>query len=186
MADHFVARLNRLAGRRGATALEFALVAVPFLTLILGTMEVGYDLFVQAVLDAAVEHAARGVQTGSQQGTSGESGGNFAAAAICPAISGLLDCTELVVAVAPVPSGSNYANNPNLLTLAKALSGTICTGTGGQMMLIEAWYLGPTLVGVLIPQFSTAYGVTIVHITTSTAGFVNEYFTGGQSSGAGC
>jgi Flp pilus assembly protein TadG len=177
-----------MLGRRGAAALEFAILALPFVILILGVMEVAFDLFVQGSLDAAVNQAARSVQTGAVQGSSGESSKQFAAAAVCPALGAWLSCSQIVVGIKPVPSGSNYYNNPATLTLtlAAAAGGAICTGVGGQMVLIQAWYLGPTLAGGLIPYFSTKYNGSVVHVTSASAAFVNEYFTGGQTSGTGC
>ena len=172
--------------RSGAVALEFAIVALPFVTLVLGVMELGFDLFVQGTLDAAVKQVARSVQVGAVQGSSGESSAQFAAAVVCPALGSSLSCSQIVVGVRPVPSGYNYYNNPSSLTLAGAAGGAICTGVGGQMMLIQTWYLGPTFVGTLIPYFSTKYNGSMVHITSASAGFLNEYFTGGQTTGAGC
>jgi Flp pilus assembly protein TadG len=179
-------RGSLLRSRCGATALEFALVAPPFLILVFGVMEIGYDLFVQGALSAAVQQAARSVQTGAVQGTSGETSAQFVAAAVCPAVGGRLTCAQIVAGVKPVPSGYNYYSNPSPLTLAGAAGGAVCTGVGGQTMLIQAWYLGPTFAGLLIPSFSTTYNGSVVHITSASAGFVNEYFTGGQTTGTGC
>jgi Flp pilus assembly protein TadG len=175
-------------GRRAAAALEFAIVAIPFLVSVMGVFEVGYDLFVQVALDDAVEAAARGVQVGSNTGSSGESSAAFAAAAVCPAVSVLLNCARLTVAVAPVPSGYTYHSNPSPPTRAQASAagGSICTGTGGQMMLITAWYAGPSFVGMLIPYFTTTINGAPSHLTSASAGFVNDYFAGGQTTGTGC
>jgi Flp pilus assembly protein TadG len=177
-----------LRDRRGAAVLEFALVALPFLVLMLGVMEVGYDLFVQVALDAAVENAARNVKTGSVTGYSGETSAQFAAAAVCPGMSGLFSCSLLVVGVQHIASGYNYYSNPSPMTIANAASasGSVCTGTGGELMLIQAWYTGPTFAGLLIPGFATTYNGSKVHLTTASAGFVNEYFSGGQTTGTGC
>ena len=161
---------------------------VPFLVLVLGIMELGYDLYVQAALDNAVQTAARSVQVGSVKGTSGETSAQFVASAVCPAIGGRLDCDLLIVGVKTIPSGSNYYNDPNPLTLLNASSGSgsICTGHGGQLLILQAWYAGPTFVGGLIPAFASSYGGGLVHLTTASVGFMNEYFAGGQSSGVGC
>jgi Flp pilus assembly protein TadG len=169
-------------------ALEFAFVAIPFFTLVLGVMELGYDLFVQAALNYAVASAARSVQVGSTQGTAGESSAALAASAVCPAVSGLLSCSNIVVGVRPLPAGSDYYSAGNALTLSNAASGggAVCTGSAGQMMLLTAWYTGPSFVGALIPSFSTTYGGSLIHLTSASTGFVNEDFVGGQSSGSGC
>jgi Flp pilus assembly protein TadG len=174
--------------RRGVVALEFAIAALPLFLLVLGILEMSYDLFTQAVLNYAVNEAARSVQVGSTQGTSGETSATFAASAVCPALSGLLDCGQLIVGVAPIPSGYNYFSTPAVVTVAQsaAVGGNICTGQPGQLMVLQAWYLGPSFVGTLIPAFATPYNGALVHITTATAGFVNEDFAGGQTQGSAC
>lgn len=158
--------------------------------MMLGIMEVGYDLYVKAALDNAVQIAARSVQVGSVKGTSGETSLQFVASAVCPALGGRLDCNLLTVGVKTIPSGSNYYNDLNPLSLRTASSagGSICTGQGGQLVILEAWYAGPTLLGTLVPSFSslTPDGKNRVHTTISSTGFVNEYFSGGQSAGVGC
>ena len=186
--------LDRIArwlrrGDRSAVATELGIIAIPFFTMFLGVMEISYDLYVQAELNNAVETAARSVQTGNAQGSSGEKSNVFLAAAVCPNLGGLLNCNLLTVGVAPVPVGFNYYSLPvqNQLTQAEATGGSgICTGVGGQMMVLKAWYDGPTFLGLLVPAFSTTYNGTLTHVTTSTAGFVNEWFAGGQSSGTAC
>ncbi len=170
---------------RGSVGLELGVIAVPFFTLFLGVMEASYDLYVQAELDNAVDLSARGVQIGLSQGTAGEKSQAFIQTAVCNNLGGLLSCDPnvLIVGVAAVPVNKDYYTAPisSLLSINGANGGTnICTGTGGQMMAIQAWYEGPTFVGLLVPSFSKMYNSNVVHETTSTAGFVNEYFPGGQ------
>jgi Flp pilus assembly protein TadG len=173
--------------RRASVSVEFAILSVPLTALVLGTMELGYALFVQEVLDYAVETAARSVQVGLATGKSGENSAAFIAASVCPNLNGLLDCTQnqLIVGVAPVSAGSNYYTNSNIITMANAASagGHICTGTGTEMMQLSAWYVGPSFVGMIVPSFTTTYNGSFVHITASSASFVNENFGAGE---AGC
>ncbi len=176
-------------GDRSAVAMELGIIAIPFFTMFLGVMEMSYDLYVQAALNNAVETAARGVQVGQSQGNTNETSNTFIAASVCPNLGGLLDCNLLTVGVVPIPAPYNYFSLPlaNQLTQAESNSGGgICTGLGGQMMVLKAWYDGPTFVGMLIPAFTTTYNATLVHVTTATAGFVNEFFPGGQNSGSAC
>jgi Flp pilus assembly protein TadG len=169
-------------------ALEFAILAVPFLIMLLGVMEVSYDLYVQEELDTAVEHASRSVQVGAIQGYAGESAAQFAAAAVCPALTGGLNCNALTVAVTPVPAGAanNYFTQqpPNF---QQGTTGCVNTGGPGQLMWLVVWYDGPTFLGTLVPGFATK-GVNgdLVHRTFASTGFVNEYFGGGESGGSGC
>jgi hypothetical protein len=172
-------------GGRGGVGLELGIIAVPFFTLFLGVMEASYDLYVQAELDNAVDLSARGVQVGASQGSAGEKSKAFIQTAVCNNLGGLLSCdpSVLIVGVAAIPQGQDYYSAPiqSLISINGANGGTnICTGVGGQMMGIEAWYEGPTFIGLLVPSFTKTYGGRLVHETTSTAGFVNEWFSGGQ------
>ena len=49
---------------RGATAIEFAIVAVPFLTIVMATMEVGIHYFAARTMDSGVDKVARLLRTG--------------------------------------------------------------------------------------------------------------------------
>jgi hypothetical protein len=179
-------------GDRSAVSMELGIIAIPFFTMFLGVMEISYDLFVQATLDNATEVAARSVQVGATVGTAGQSNTAFVTGNVCPNLGPLLDCSLLVVAVFPIPTGFNYWTAPLQSQLQEGVIGStnvngtctgIETGVGGQMMVLKAWYNGPTFLGSLVPYFSTNMNNQIVHVTTSTAGFVNEYFTGGQATG---
>ena len=60
-----LARLRR--DENGFTAVEFALVATPFLALLFGIIAVGLYFFVQFSLENAVEQASRMIRTGQAQ-----------------------------------------------------------------------------------------------------------------------
>jgi len=161
--------------------------------LVLGTMEVGYDFFVQAALSNAVNVAARSVQVGSAQASAtGKAETSWVASAVCPALRNLLNCGQLYVTIAGIPSGTgqNYysyiaANPPNLTTMVSSTN-SVCTGAAAQLMILRAYYVSPTFLGMLVPSWSQPSPVTTgqrVHVTYASAGFVNEYFSGGE---AGC
>ncbi|NWG72183.1 MAG: pilus assembly protein [Parvularculaceae bacterium] len=60
--------LSRLVGdRRGATAIEFAIVAPVFLALTFSILEAGYFFFVSSAVDQAAARAARLIRTGQAQ-----------------------------------------------------------------------------------------------------------------------
>lgn len=50
--------------RRGATAVEFALISIPLMTLMFGVLELAMILLVSATLDTATDFAARNIRTG--------------------------------------------------------------------------------------------------------------------------
>ena len=64
---NFVQRRHLHNDQRGIAAVEFALIAPVFMTLLLGTMDVGHTLYVQALLQGSVQKAARdsSLQTGT-------------------------------------------------------------------------------------------------------------------------
>lgn len=179
------------AHRRGVVSLELAILAIPLFMLALGTMEVGYDFFVQAVLSNAVNVAARSVQVGTAQASAtGAAEVAWVKSAVCPALGQLLNCGQLYVYINYIPGGvgQNYytyltANPPNLATMA-SLSDSVCTGGAADMMLLRAYYVSPTFLGMLVPGWSQQFPAGTgrrVHVTYASAGFVNEYFTGGAA-----
>lgn len=65
-----IAELRRFArAREGATAVEFAIVAIPMLMLIFGIIELGLVLLVSTTLDTAMDFATRDIRTGVFQTT---------------------------------------------------------------------------------------------------------------------
>jgi Flp pilus assembly protein TadG len=170
--------------------MEFAILAVPFFAMMLGLMEMGYDLFVQAALNTVVEEAAREIQVGKFVGYKGETSNELKALVICPNLHGLLSCPNVTIGVEPLPPGEDYYQARDLITYTAAAGtttngttsgGQICTGGAGQLMLLAAWYNGPTFLGRLIPIFGSVVNINgapqRVHVTYATAGFVDEYFT---------
>jgi Flp pilus assembly protein TadG len=62
------ARLNSfLKDKKGVTALEFGIVALPFLMFAFGTIGIGLHFFTQNALEHAVGSAARKIRTGQAQ-----------------------------------------------------------------------------------------------------------------------
>lgn len=58
---------RRRGQREGATAVEFALVALPFFILLLGILEIGLLLLTDALLETAASSASRQIRTGQAQ-----------------------------------------------------------------------------------------------------------------------
>jgi Flp pilus assembly protein TadG len=63
------ARRGLWRDRRGTTILEFAFILPPFLFLLMGGSEVVYQVYVQSILDGAIQKAARdsAIQGGAQR-----------------------------------------------------------------------------------------------------------------------
>ena len=80
--------LNRFRRNRdGATAVEFAIVATPFLALMFGILDLGLVFLVSTTLENAVEEASRKIRTGELQ-TAGGTATTFKTA-VCDEMSWL-------------------------------------------------------------------------------------------------
>lgn len=100
-------RLGRLLSRRyaarfaddqsGVTAVEFALVAPPFLLLLFSIMEIGMVLFATSTLEDAVYDAGRIIRTGALQ----QSGNGIEVfePLVCEGLYGIMDCNDLIIDV---------------------------------------------------------------------------------------
>ncbi len=58
---------RRKRAREGSTAVEFAMIALPFFLLLFGILEIGLLLLLDAVVETAVSDAGRLVRTGQAQ-----------------------------------------------------------------------------------------------------------------------
>lgn len=76
--------------RRGSTAVEFAIVIMPFMMTMYSTFEVGWFYFTNSVIDAASVSAARMVRTGEAQNGGLDKQAFFDE--ICPKVAPLGDC----------------------------------------------------------------------------------------------
>ncbi|HPE47667.1 MAG TPA: pilus assembly protein [Hyphomonas sp.] len=76
--------------RRGAVAVEFALIAIPFFFIVFGLLEVCLLFIMSTVLEHSISEASREIRTGQAQ-EAGFSEQDFRDA-ICSELFGLLDC----------------------------------------------------------------------------------------------
>src|SRR5205809_4553430 len=95
-----------LQARDGAAAVEFGLVAAPFLALVFAIMETAIIFFSGQALETAVADSARLIMTGQAQ-TQGLSQSTFKNA-VCAKIYGLFNCQSGVYV--DVQKFSSFAN----------------------------------------------------------------------------
>jgi len=99
--------ISRFGGdRRGATAVEFALVAPVFLYLLIGIVEASLLFFTTTVVDGAVMEAARTIRTGQAQ-NSGDSLTTFKTA-LCGILT-TYNCNDMTIDVRTYPSFSSVS-----------------------------------------------------------------------------
>ena len=95
---------------KGAYAVEFGIVAVPFLAMAFTLMETAYGFWANQVLEAAVADASRLVLTGQAQSNAGITDiGSFKALALCPKLPAFINCPDILV---DVRSAAAFASIP--------------------------------------------------------------------------
>jgi hypothetical protein len=134
--------LTRLGGfgrnSCGATALEFAMVAGPFLALLFGIFAVGLIFGANMTLEHAVEQGARLIRTGEAQ-TQGFDTARFKAE-VCKYLVGL-PCAGLKLDVRSCSNfGGCHLTNP-LDSSGNLNSGlSYAPGVGGDVVIVRAFY----------------------------------------------
>lgn len=101
---------RRLLGESGATAVEFALVAPVFFTMIYTILELGVMMLAGLVLEDASADAARVLRTGQVQ-TSGDPLTAFQTE-VCRDLLGMIDCASLRYDVRSFPTFSTVSLPP--------------------------------------------------------------------------
>jgi Flp pilus assembly protein TadG len=159
-------------GQDGAAAVEFALVAVPFLALTFAIMESAMVFFAGQTLEAAVTASGRLVMTGQAQ-TAGYSAATFKNA-VCAQIYGLFDCTNGVYV-----SVQTYTSFAAASTAPPETNGQLNTanlpytpGGPGDIVVVQLYYQWPIYVSLLSDNLSNQSGNK--HLLVATSVFKNE------------
>jgi Flp pilus assembly protein TadG len=167
--------LDRLArNRRGAAAVEFALVSIPFLALIFGVVEIGMIFFISTTLESATNATARLIRTGQMQASGTATSATFVSG-VCNQLSWLgSSCTSnLFVDVRTFSSFSSMsAPSPIVNGQIQQANLLFNIGAAGDIVLVRTFYqwtvFTPLLDGIGTP---VSGGHTLL---TSAAAFRNE------------
>ena len=176
-ACRIAARLGLRRFRRdetGATAVEFGLVAVPFVALMFAILETALVFFAGQTLETAVSNAARLIRTGQAQQQGFDA--NKFKEQICMQVMALFNCdADLVFDVRTYQTfdSINLSKpvdaNGNLLT-----NFTYQPGKGGEIVVVRAFYEWPVFVKLLGLNLTNMTNGT--HLLAATAAFRNEPF----------
>jgi Flp pilus assembly protein TadG len=142
---------------KGATAVEFALIATPFLALITGLIQTFLIFFAQSVLENAVRASARQILTGQVQTADATLSPTAAMTAfhqtVCNNANVLFTCTGLMV---DVQVANNWSStNTAMPTLTYDSSGNVNNtwqfnpGNAGDVVVVRVMYLWPVFFGPL-------------------------------------
>ena len=161
------------AARRGATAVEFALVATPFLALMFGVLELGLVFMVSTTLDNATEAAARTIRTGQLQAAGGSA--NTFKTAVCNNMTwlGSSCAAKLTVDVRTFPKFGDVVMSPPVTAGKVDASKTNFTPGGGEdIVVVRAYYEWTLITPMLNAGLSTLGGTK--RLVYSTVTFRNE------------
>ncbi len=135
----------------GTTAIEFAILAPPFLATLIAILEVTIFLFAQQVLQNAATEAGRLFMTGQAQNS--DTTQTQFQSDVCPMISALFTCSALMVNVQTYSnfSGAN-ASEPTLTFNSQGQvtnSWSYTPGSPGDVMVVQLIYQWPIVSGPL-------------------------------------
>ena len=163
----------------GTAALEFAIVAAPFIALILATMQTALAFFAGQVLESAVVDSSRQILTGSAQNASMTQSGF--ATAVCAKVQTLFNCSNLMIDVQTATSFS--AANTAMPTLTFNGQGAVTNswswqpGNPGDIVVMRVMYQWPVFLGPLGLSLSNESNGKLLLMATTT--FKNEPFQTG-------
>jgi Flp pilus assembly protein TadG len=137
-----------LKNRRGATALEFGLVAAPFIAILIAILEAALVFFAQEVLQTATTEASRLILTGQAQ-TNNLTQAQFQQD-VCNDAAVLFTCSGIYVNVQTFSSFSAMSQmNPLQNGVFNSGSMNYSMGTAGDIMLVQVFYDWPVILGPL-------------------------------------
>jgi Flp pilus assembly protein TadG len=188
-----------LRSEDGATAVEFGLIALPFLALLFAILETAFVFFAQQVLENGAAVAGRLVMTGQAQSNQVSTGqpmtaGGFQTAA-CAAMSGFFNCsTNLIVDVQTYSSfgtanSSSATSAPlnatnNTLTL-NTQNPNFNMGGPGDIVVVRLMYQWPVWVSLpgltsMMDLASSAGQSMSGRLLMATSVFRNEPYQSGS------
>jgi Flp pilus assembly protein TadG len=150
-------RRRFLVDENGSTAVEFGLVAAPFMALLVGIIQTFLVFFASQLLETVVTQSSRFILTGQAQAAKMQQS-DFAKI-VCAQVAILFDCTKLMIDVQTFTSFS--AANTGLPTLTFDKQGNVTNnwnynpGGPGQIVVVRVMYQWPVFMGPLGFSLST-------------------------------
>ncbi|MCP3474123.1 pilus assembly protein [Bradyrhizobium sp. CCGUVB1N3] len=178
--NHFGAFLRNT---EGATAVEFALIATPFLGILAALIQTFLLFFAQSILENAVRQSARQILTGQVQAQDASLTAAAAAAAfkttVCNNATVLFTCSSTSGLMVDVQVANNWSStNVGMPTLTYDSSGNVTNtwqfnpGTAGDIVVVRVMYLWPIFFGPI--AFNMANQPNGSRLIMASAAFQNE------------
>ena len=182
---------RRIVGSEsGAAAIEFSLVAAPFLALLVGLFQTGVVFLAGRELDAGVLAASRMIMTGQAQ-TSNMTEAQFATW-LCENTYALFNCSNFMINVQNSPSFSSASTADPIAGLnsqgqpinssGNVINWSYSPGGPGDVVVVQVMYEWPVVLGPLGFNLSNLSNGN--RLLMSTAVFKNEPYATGAGSGS--
>ena len=168
--------------KKGAAAVEFAMVSMLTITSIIFVMMVGLIIYLNLELDNATSRAARQVMVGKVQ-TQNVSQSDFRTKYVCAYLPSTMSCANIIVNLQTVtqagsPSGYYaYVNSTTTALTLPTASSAFSTGSQGSFEYLQVSYPVTFLPSFLANLLSNGtFNGAPALLITSTAAFKNEQF----------
>lgn len=158
----------------GSAAIEFGLVAAPFLALVFAILETAFVFFASQTLEAAVADSSRLIMTGQAQ-MQGLTANTFKNQ-VCARIFGLFDCANGVYVNVQKYSSFSAATTTTPYTNGQFDSTKVnyVPGEPGEIVVVQLFYQWPIYVSLLSNNLANQNGNKRLLVATSV--FRNEPF----------
>lgn len=168
-------RLLRAFGRdrEGTAAIEFAFVAIPFMLLLFGIIEIGLAFFADQVLNNAVLDAARMIRTGQAQ-AQGFDASKFKEQILANASGFPMSADRLTIDVEKIDSFTSYKSKPLIEDGKMTNDVGYNHGEANEIVIVRAMYRWPMISSLMATNFADL--ATGDRLLVATAIFRNEPF----------
>ena len=160
----------------GATAVEFSLIALPFILMIVGLIEMSLMFTATNLLESATGTAARLIKTGQLQQSGGDQQQMFEDA-LCDNANMFLDCENIQYEVTVIPeddgfSGAQMFADPSFDDDGNLEAVGFETGGSNDILLVRVVYRYPIITPFVQPILSN--GPNNTRLLMSTTVFQTE------------
>ena len=167
-------RSRFLADQNGATAVEFGLVAAPFIALLVAIIQSFLVIFASQLLETVVMQASRQILTNqAQNGSMTQTGFKNL---VCAQVAILFNCSGLMVDVQTVSSFSSTSTAAPVLTFNAQGNVTNAwqynPGNPGDIVVVRVMYQWPVFLGPL--GFTLSNLANGNRLIMASAAFQNE------------
>lgn len=165
-----------LRNQRGSAIIEFAIIAAPFIALLLAIMQTTLTMFTQQVLETTAEKSGRSIRTGSAQ-TNGTSQSTFKTQ-LCATLPSYMPCDNVMFDIRIANSLEDVDSKAISLTYDNAANVTNMwsyqLGGPGDIVIMRVMYQMPVIMGPL--GFDLANMKNGRRLLVATSVFKNETY----------